>query len=164
MTVELHSYLGSFLAHRGVSLGAEDEAGFPMRLLHYRRTFVEKMFAIHSKVELFRRDGRPIGSYARHYYDLFELSGQPEVVAMLRSDEYASIKRDYDAVSRAHFAHSYFAPPDMSFYASDALFPHAELSRALGAEYEAQCRQLCLAPHANWADVLARFETLRALL
>lgn len=83
---------------------------------------------------------------------------------MLRSDEYASIKRDYDAVSRAHFAHSYFAPPDMSFYASDALFPHAELSRALGAEYEAQCRQLCLAPHANWADVLARFETLRALL
>ena len=164
VTVELHSYLGSFLAHRGVSLGVEDEAGFPMRLLHYRRTFVEKMFAIHAKVELFKRDRSPIGSYARHYYDLFELSGQPEVVAMLRSDEYASIKRDYDEVSRAHFAHSYFEPPDMSFYASDALFPNAELSRALGAEYEVQCRQLCLAPYANWADVLARFEALRALL
>ena len=164
VTVELHSYVGSFLAHRGVSLGAEDEAGFPMRLLHYRRTFVEKLFAIHGKVELFKRDGRPIGSYARHYYDLFELSGQPEVVAMLHSDEYASIKRDYDAVSREHFAHSYFEPPGMSFAASDAFFPNAELARALGAEYEAQCRQLCLAPYASWTDVRARFESLRALL
>ncbi|MSV29013.1 MAG: hypothetical protein EXQ52_09755 [Bryobacterales bacterium] len=28
-----------------------------MRLLHFRRTFVEKMFAIHGKVELLKRDG-----------------------------------------------------------------------------------------------------------
>jgi hypothetical protein len=164
VTVELHSYLGSFLAERGVSLGAEDEAGFPMHLLHFRRTFVEKLFAIHGKVELFKRDGRPIGSYARHYYDLFELSGQPEVAEMLRSNEYAAIKRDYDAVSREHFEQSYFAPPDMSFAASDALFPPADLARALGDEYEAQCRQLCLGPYARWDEVRARFENLRPLL
>jgi hypothetical protein len=35
-------------------LGAEDEAAFDMPLLHYRRTFVEKMFAIHAKVEIFK--------------------------------------------------------------------------------------------------------------
>ncbi len=29
------------------------------------------MFAIHSKVELFKRDKKALGSYARHYYDLF---------------------------------------------------------------------------------------------
>lgn len=164
VTVDLQSYLGSFLAERGVSLGAEDEAGFPMRLLHFRRTFVEKLFAIHGKVELFKRDGRPIGSYARHYYDLFELSGQPEVVTMLRSDEYASIKLDYDAVSRAHFANSYFEPPNMSFAASDACFPNRDLARALGVEYETQCRQLCFGPYASWEDVCARFEDLKALL
>lgn len=164
VTVELRSYLGSFLEERGVSLGAEDEAGFPMRLLHFRRTFVEKLFAIHGKVELFKRDGRPIGGYARHYYDLFELSGQPEVAAMLRSDEYGAIKRDYDTVSREYFPQSYFAPPEMSFAGSDALFPNAELARAIEAEYKAQCRQLCFGPFASWDEVRARFEDLRALL
>lgn len=164
VTVELRSYLGGFLAARGISLGADDEAGFPMRLLHFRRTFVEKLFAIHGKVELLKRDGRPVGTYARHYYDLFELAGQEEVRAMLRSDEYAAIKSDYDAVSREHFAHGYFAPPDMRFAASDALFPSPEVAGVLSAEYEVQCRQLCLGPYPSWDEVRARFEELRELL
>lgn len=163
-TVELRSYLAEFLAARHISLGADDETGFPMRLLHFRRTFVEKLFAIHGKVELLKRDGRPIGTYARHYYDLFELAGKEEVSTMLRSSEYAAIKADYDAVSRDHFANSYFAPAEMSFATSDALFPPADLARALGHEYEAQCRQLCLGPYASWDEVRARFEDLRALL
>lgn len=68
----LRSYLGQFLQETGVSLGAEDEQPFTMRLLHFRRTFVEKMFAIHAKVEILKRDGRPIGTYARHDYDLHQ--------------------------------------------------------------------------------------------
>ena len=52
-------------------LRAEDEGAFTMRLLHFRRTFVEKLFAIHGKIELLKRDRRPIGGYARHYYDLY---------------------------------------------------------------------------------------------
>jgi len=55
--VELSSYLFAFLQATGVSLGAEDEAVFTLRLLHFRRTFVEKMFAIHGKVELLKREG-----------------------------------------------------------------------------------------------------------
>ena len=109
-TVELRSYVATFLTERDLSLDAEDEGGFPMRLLHFRRTFVEKLFAIHGKVELLKRDRRKLGSYARHYYDLFCLIGQPDVVAVLTSDEYAAIKADYDTISRAHFAQSYFAP------------------------------------------------------
>ena len=62
--VELRSYLSRFLQEKGITLGAEDESAFPMRLLHFRRTFVEKMFAIHSKVELLKRDGRALGTYA----------------------------------------------------------------------------------------------------
>ena len=88
-TVDLISFIGQFLTDSGTTLGAEDEDGFPFRLLHFRRTFVEKMFAIHSKVELLKHDGQPLGSYARHYYDLYQLSQQSAVLAMLHSAEYA---------------------------------------------------------------------------
>src|SRR5262249_14935710 len=109
-TIELRSYLSQFLQERDVSLGAEDEGPFTMRVPHFLGTFVEKMFAIHGKVELLKRDGQPLGTYARHYYDLFQLSNRQEVVAMLKSDEYAAIKEDYDRISRAHFDRSYFPP------------------------------------------------------
>jgi hypothetical protein len=162
--VELRSYLGQFLKDTGVSLGAEDEGPFPMRLLHFRRTFVEKMFAIHSKVELLKRDGQPLGSYARHYYDLFQLSNRPEVMEMLASPEYAAIKADYDEISRSHFAKSYFFPDEMSFSRSDAIFPPEALAAVIGPQYEAQCRMLCYAPHPSWSEVRARLQELRALL
>lgn len=163
-TVELRSYVGTFLADSGLSLGADDEGGFPMQLLHFRRTFVEKLFAIHSKVELLKRDARPLGSYARHYYDLFQLAAQPEVAAMLDSDEYAAIKVDYDAISRTHFPQSYVVPEGMSFAGSDALFPPAELEETIGREYENQCHQLCFGAFPSWQEVQARFVELRTRL
>ncbi|MEX2560399.1 MAG: nucleotidyl transferase AbiEii/AbiGii toxin family protein [Pirellulales bacterium] len=162
--VQLRSYIGEFLEETGASLGAEDEGPFPFRLLHFRRTFVEKMFAIHGKVELLKRDGEPLGGYARHYYDLFQLAEQPEVLAMLQSDEYAVIRGDYDQISRAHFPKSYFHPEGMSFARSDALFPDAELALVLAAEYERQCRALCYGPFPSWAEVQMRFGDLRDLL
>jgi len=162
--VEIRSYLGTFLDERGVSLDADDERGFTMRLLHFRRTFVEKLFAIHGKVEIYKRTGRPIGPYARHYYDLSQLAARPEVIAMLASDEYAAIKADYDAISRKYFAQSYIPPDGMRFATSDALFPPEALSATLGAEYEAQCRQLCFGAYSAWQDVLRRFSELREQL
>ena len=162
--VELRSYLGQYFEEKKQSLGAEDEGRFSLRLLHFRRTFVEKMFAIHSKVELLKRDKQPLGSYARHYYDLFQLSGHPEVGTMLRSTEYTAIKTDYDQISRAHFPRSYFFPEGMSFARSHALFPPPELAAVIGPEYEVQCRMLCYGPHPSWADVQARFLELREVL
>ena len=162
--VELRSFLGQFLAETGVSLGTEDEGGFTLRLLHFRRTFVEKMFAIHAKVELFKRDQRPIGSYARHYYDLFQLAAQQEVRDMLQSAEYAAIKADYDQISRANFPKSYFHPEGMSFTRSDALFPPPELAAIIGPEYERQCKALCYGPFPTWPEVQARLEELRRYL
>jgi hypothetical protein len=163
-TVELRSYLGEFLRDIGVSMDADDEAPFSMRLLHFRRTFVEKMFAIHGKVELLKRDGQPLGTYARHYYDLFQLAAQAEVIAMLKSAEYAGIKADYDRISRAHFPRSYFHPKQMSFANSEALFPPAELATVIGGEYEAQCGMLCYGPYPLWAEVQSRLNNLRELL
>lgn len=162
--IELRSYLGQYLQESKLSLGVEDETSFSLRLLHFRRTFVEKMFAIHGKVELLKRDGQPLGSYARHYYDLFQLSGHPEVQAMLRSVEYATIKADYDQISRAHFPRSYFFPEGMSFARSDALFPSQELGAVIAPEYEAQCRMLCYGSYPSWDKVQARFRAMRDIL
>ena len=162
--IRLQSYVGQYIQHAGVNLGAEDEGPFTMRLLHFRRTFVEKMFAIHAKVEAFKQTGRSIGGYARHYYDLFCLADRPEVVAMLRSDEYGTIKADYDRISREYFDKSYVPPPDMTFAKSDALFPAAELRVALASEFERQCRVLCFGPIPSWDEVQASLERIRELL
>jgi nucleotidyltransferase AbiEii toxin of type IV toxin-antitoxin system len=162
--VQLRSYLGQFLEETRTPLGADDEGAFPLRLLHFRRTFVEKMFAIHGKVEQFKREGQPLGTYARHYYDLFQLAAQTEVIAMLSSSEYADIKKDYDQISRTHFAKSHFYPEGMSFANSDALFPQADLAKVIRAEYEAQCKLLCYGPYSSWAEIEARLLEIRNLL
>ena len=49
---------------------------------------------------------------------------------MLRSDEYAAIKADYDRISTEHFPKSYVPQPDITFAKSAALFPPAELRSA----------------------------------
>jgi len=162
--IRIQSYVGQFLGETGFSLGAEDEGPFEMRLLHFRRTFVEKMFAIHAKVDAFKQAGIPIGGYARHYYDLYCLAGTPEVRAMLASAEYAAIKSDYDHISTEHFPKSYVPPPDMTFAKSDALFPPASLAAALAVEYESQCRVLCFGEFPSWSDVQSRLDAVRELL
>ncbi|MFI5343615.1 MAG: nucleotidyl transferase AbiEii/AbiGii toxin family protein [Chlamydiales bacterium] len=162
--VKLQSYVGKFLNETGISLGTEDEDSFEMRLLHFRRTFVEKLFAIHSKVEKFKQTGIGIGGYARHYYDLFCLAGRQEVLAMLRSNEYEAIKVDYDRVSRKHFEADYVAPTDMNFAKSEALFPKGNIEMALAAEFEKQCRILCFGEFPTWGQVQERLISLQYLL
>ena len=162
--VKLHSYVGKFLHETGMSLGADDEGSFEMRLLHFRRTFVEKLFAIHSKVEKFKQTGIGIGGYARHYYDLFCLAERQEVLEMLRSNEYEAIKVDYDRVSRKHFNVDYVAPPDMNFAKSEALFPRGDLGTALAAEFEKQCQVLCFGEFPTWRQVQQRFMEIHDLL
>ncbi len=144
-----------------MSLDAEDESPFSLPLLHFRRTFVEKLFAIHAKVEIFKETGEPIGGYARHYYDLWCLAQQPEVRAMLRSSEYADIKADYECVSLEAFPRGYRCPTDMSFANSDALFPSSDIASALSSAYTRQCQVLCYDHYPSWDGFLAAFRELR---
>ena len=83
---------------------------------------------------------------------------------MIRSEEYAVIKADYDRVSTAHFPKSYAPPPEISFARSDALFPPAGLRAPIAAAFEAQCRVLCFGPAPTWDDVQARLEKIRTPL
>jgi hypothetical protein len=138
-----------------------------MTLLHYRRTFVEKMFALHGKVVRLQTEGHPLGRDARHYSDLYVLAGEQEVRAMLASPEYAQIREDYDEKSRGSksLAKSYRPPPELSFASSPALFPDDQLGEQLEADYEEQCALLFSGgKYPPFADVLARFEEIRELL
>jgi hypothetical protein len=136
-----------------------------MQLLHFRRTFVEKMFALHGKVERLLKEDHPLGRDARHYSDLHALADQQEVRSMLASPEYEEIKIDYDARSREFFAKSYRPPRDLSFRQSPALFPDDKLLALLEPAYEEQCALLFSdSNYASLDQVLTRFEEIRELL
>jgi hypothetical protein len=147
-----------------MSLGAEDEGPFLMNLLHFRRTFVEKMFAIHAKVTACQNSGNVLGKDARHYYDLYCLAAEPEVLAMLKSEEYQAIKTDYDRIASQHFPNSYHVPLNMQFCNSQALFPAPEMTAMLSKEFEAQCKLLCFADYPTWNELRARFDSIRELI
>lgn len=162
--IALESYAARFLRETGTTLGAEDESRFTMRLLHFRRTFVEKLFTIHGKIEQYLRDGKPLGTYARHYYDLCMLARRDEVSTMLSSEEYEQIRQDYDRVSRKHFPKHYIPPEDLRFRSSVALFPVGELREMVAKEYEHQCSVLCFGDYPSWEEVQNCFEELRGLI
>lgn len=165
-TVQISSIVGDMLAARGVAdrLDVTGAEAFSMTLLHFRRTFVEKLFAIHGKVERLKREGKPLGRDVRHYADLYVLLGRPEVLAMLDSAEYEQIRCDYDEKSRAYFPNSHWPPADLRFSSSDALFPSDELRARIEPGYEEECRRLFFRPHPPFAAVLERLQGIRELL
>lgn len=163
--VRIISLVGQYLQEQGLGEMADDLRGFDMTLLHYRRTFVEKMFALHGKVVRLQHEGHPLDRDARHYPDLYMLAGEQEVRSMLASPEYAQIRRDYDEKSRTFFPKSYRPPQELSFAQSPALFPDARLREQLAREYQTQCNLLFSgADYPPFDDVLARFEEIRALV
>ncbi len=165
-TLEISSIVGSLLSRQGVTdeLGVEGLQPFEMTLLHFRRTFVEKLFAVHGKVEQLKESGTPLGRDVRHYADLYVLADRPEVTATLASDEYDEIKADYDEKSRTFFPRNYRPPPGLDFRASDALFPPDELRVAIEPGYEEECSRLFFRPHPRFGKVLERFAEIRDLL
>jgi len=163
--VPITSLVGQHLSEQGMSDMAEDIAGFDMTLLHFRRTFVEKMFALHGKVVRFQQEGHPLDRYARHYPDLHVLAEQHEVRTMLASPEYDEIRRDYDETSRKFFPKGYRPPPKLSFAKSPALFPEKELRARLKADYETQCDLLfSRGAYPAFDEVLESFQEIRELL
>lgn len=160
----ISSLVGEFLHERGQGQVAEDLDAFKMTLLHFRRTFVEKLFTIHSKVAPLLEDGTPVARDARHYADLHVLAQRREVVAMLESDEYEQIRLDYDDLSSKWFPKSHRPPPGLRFNHSEALFPAGALRAALAADYREQCELLFPGDYASFDQVLGSFERIRGLL
>lgn len=58
--IGLQSYVGQFLQETGATLDTEDEAPFKMRLLHFRRIFVESCLPYMRRSRLSRRLASPL--------------------------------------------------------------------------------------------------------
>lgn len=162
-TVQLTSIVAAVVTARGAAaeVATDDLDPFPMTLLHFRRTFIEKLFAIHGKVERLKAEGHPLGRDARHYADIHVLAGTPEVQAMLARNEYSEIRADYDAKSREYFPKTYRPPEGLSFATSDALFPDDKLRALIAPDYERECQRLFYRTHPPFSDVLDRLGSLR---
>ena len=164
-TIALNSVVAGFLVSRDQGGVADDLQPFDMKLLHFRRTFVEKLFTIHGKIERFKADGTAVGRDARHYADIHKLAGENDVVAMLNSPEYGELKLDYDKTSQRFFPKTYRPPIDLSFNNSDALFPSPALRAQIETDYARECAVLFAArPHPTLAEILTRLESIRELL
>jgi hypothetical protein len=161
--VSLRSYAAEFLESQGLGDIADDLAPFDMQLLHYRRTYVEKLFTVHQKVTSLLETGRPLGRHARHYADIDLLGRRQDVRVMLRSAEYQQIKVDYDERSRRCFK-NYRPPADLDLSQSVALFPPAGLAEMLAVEYERECATLFYGAYPSFSEVLAGLEEVRDLL
>lgn len=158
------SLLAQQLIYAGTAPNQEDCQPFDVTLLHFRRTFVEKMFAIHDKVARgLLIDGEPISTYARHYYDLSQLLPTEEVQAMLNSAEYAEIVRDYHQVTSHYFPSQAF-PKNLELATSPALFPPGEILTNLSNTYKEQCEILCHGDYPPLIEVLERFKSIGHLL
>ena len=134
-----------------------------MQLLHYRRTYVEKLFTIHQKVAVMLETDGALGRHARHYADVDALGRLEDVRRMLESTEYQEIKVDYDVKSRQYFR-NYKPPDDLDLSQSVALFPPSELAEMLAADYERECSNLFYGPYPSFEEVLAGLEDVRPFL
>jgi predicted nucleotidyltransferase component of viral defense system len=162
---EISSYISQFLKAKGESLNAEDEASFTMSVLHYRRTFVEKLFAIHSAVMDFQNQQKALGSQVRHYYDLYCLAQTDEITQLLTSDEYQSIKLDVYEISKLSFPQQIdLLPEALDFSKSVALFPELDLAKEIAKEYKTQCQSLCYGIFPKWQEIQECFAEIRAYL
>lgn len=154
-----------FVVANGLNLGQVVlQSEFPMRLMDRRRTFVEKLFAIHSEVERYLGGNRELLTTIRHYYDLHALAQEQDVQEFIGTTAYEDVKLDYKAICDEHFQ-SAVLPDDLDLRTSRALFPSAEIVEDLRRRYENQIELLCFEESPpNFGQILGVFEGIRARL
>jgi predicted nucleotidyltransferase component of viral defense system len=160
-SVQLSSFLSDFLRETDDTFGAEDESTFSMMLLHFKRTFVEKLFAIHDRVNEYQQRGKPIDQHARHYYDLYQLAQRDEIKQLLESADFRSIKQDCDRLSKSYFGKDYLPPANLNFANSLAIFPTGDLRQTVSKAYTDQCKILCYGTYPTWEEIERCFSSIR---
>jgi len=129
---------------------AEDLRSFDVEMLDVRRTFLEKLFTVHSA---FQQD--LAANKTRHYYDLSRLCGLPEIREFAGTEEYRDSVRQY---SEENFPNAPLPERD-SFSTSPALSPGPEQLSALKRNYERE-KHLFFVPPPTMAEILAAIQSL----
>ena len=124
------SLVAEHAASHSLSHLAEDLREFEVEMLDVKRTFVEKLFTIHSAYEQDHAANK-----TRHYYDLSRLCGLPEIREFVGTDEYREIVKSVRQYSRENFPDAR-TPEEDSFSNSLALSPDPEGQATLRRNYE----------------------------
>jgi len=144
----IRSIISDYIAHLGLSAIACDLAGFDVPTLAPQRTFVEKLFAIHSAFDVDKA-----ATKMRHYYDIYCLLALPEVRAFIGTPEYWSAVADALEISSRFFGVD--AARFRGFSESPALKPSDRDREALRRNYGAE-RELYYVEPPSIDDILAR--------
>jgi predicted nucleotidyltransferase component of viral defense system len=118
--VPIQSYLGKLIEKTGTANSYDDVAAFEVPVLDPKRTFVEKLFAIHSAYT-----NNQIEKYVRHYYDVYKLLEMSDVRDFVGTAQYSELKKHVAQVSKQFF--KTVPPPDLDFAQSPAFASSPEL-------------------------------------
>lgn len=132
---------------------AEDLRAFEVEMLDVKRTFVEKLFTIHSAYEQDRAANK-----TRHYYDLSRLCGLPEIREFAGTDEYRKIFNSVRQYSRENFPDAR-TPEEDSFSNNPALSPDPEGLATLERNYERE-KHLFFAQPPPMEEILGAIHVL----
>lgn len=147
------SMVAKHAARHGWSHMAEDLRGFDVEMLDVRRTFVEKLFTVHSAYQQDRAANK-----TRHYYDLSRLCGLPEIQEFAGTEEYREILKSVRQYSKENFPNAPLPQKD-SFADSPALSPGPEDLSALKRNYERE-KHLFFVPPPTMDDILVAIQPL----
>ena len=132
---------------------AEDLTFFELEVQNLTRTFVEKLFAIHSAYVLNRAERK-----TRHYYDLYEMSKCNEVKAFIGTPDYYSCIHEVQEFCQNSFPNQPL-PDEDSFQASPALQPDGQGLKELERNWKAE-RDLYFGQQLPLAEVLHALSNL----
>ncbi|MHB8313310.1 MAG: nucleotidyl transferase AbiEii/AbiGii toxin family protein [Candidatus Dormibacteria bacterium] len=130
---------------------------FPVRTLHYRRTFVEKLFAIHQAAVRAASDDSALQRQGRHYYDLWCLWRQTDVQTYVHSDQFDRVASDVAAIGKRYWGTQHAAPDGLVFGQSPAVRPDAALEPRLAAAYAAD-RVLIFGDAPAFSEILVMLQ------
>ncbi len=115
---------------------------FEMDLLHFTRTFVEKLSCVHSLVLDYIQNNREIGRNVRHYADLYALAGLPEVQLFVGTAEYEEVRENIAQNTAEWFSDAIPLEKGAKFADSPAITPSQDLRSALQVAYQNVVPQL----------------------
>ena len=149
----IRALVTAFLEARGQTGIADDLTAFEIECLDVTRTFVEKLFAACARFAIDRAAGR-----TRHYYDLHQLAGLPEVTAFLQTPGYIEVFHDVRQFSEEHWPGSVY-PPETNAGQCEALSPNAAQLAELTRNYQHE-RELFFKDPPTMNAILKRLQSL----
>jgi hypothetical protein len=123
------SIVAEYTREKGQEKLAEDLQGFEIELQDLRRTFVEKLFAIHAA---YAKD--LANNHMRHYYDLSRLCALAEIQSYVGTDAYRTCLADVKKICRESFPGQ--AVPDEDSFKDSPAFRASETFPDLERNYK----------------------------